>query len=261
MKLKVQDLNNLPNFVILHGWGVNSGVFKHLLEHLPDYLRVRLIDLPGFGSNNHLDIADIEFDVLCDCIAAALPERSILMGWSLGGLIAQQIALNHPKKLAAVIQVCSSPKFVADENWHGIKPQVLDQFSQQLSDDIAQTIDRFLAIQAMGSKTARQDIKSLREMVLNSGLPNLGALIKGLTFLHSVDLREHIIQCHVATLRIFGAKDSLVPLKCLEALEELCPNSHKAVLSAASHAPFISHPKEFTAELDKYLSQSGVDIP
>jgi pimeloyl-[acyl-carrier protein] methyl ester esterase len=261
MKLKVQDLASSPNCVLLHGWGVNNGVFRRLCEKLPSYLRIRLIDLPGFGRNNHINIGNAEFAEMTELLAAAMPDRAILMGWSLGGLFAQQLALTYPKKVIAVLQVCSSPKFVAEDDWHGIKPVVLKQFEHQLHHDHAKTVDRFLAIQAMGSATAKQDIKAIRELVARHGAPHPEALAKGLFYLHSVDLRSELGRSDVPTLRLYGAKDSLVPIKSLNAMEALCPASDKVVIEGASHAPFISHPDEFVTELDKYLTENPFYIP
>ncbi|XOV80140.1 MAG: pimeloyl-ACP methyl ester esterase BioH [Aestuariibacter sp.] len=261
MKLKVQDLASSPNCVLLHGWGVNSGVFRHICAKMPSYLRIRLIDLPGFGGNNHVNIQAIDFADLCKELLPAIPKNSVVIGWSLGGLFAQQLALVAPTKVRATIQVCSSPKFVADEQWFGIKPTILEQFKAQLSEDHAKTVDRFLAIQAMGSVTAKKDIKEIRELVANAGAPHPEALAQGLQFLHSVDLRTELKHSTVPTLRIYGGKDSLVPVKGIDAVRELCPNSEQAVIAAASHAPFISHPEDFVAELDKYLSRIAFDIP
>uniref|UniRef100_A0A1A9UKI9 AB hydrolase-1 domain-containing protein n=1 Tax=Glossina austeni TaxID=7395 RepID=A0A1A9UKI9_GLOAU len=60
------------------------------------------------------------FDII-DIISHHLPNKSILVGWSLGGLIASQIAIQHPKKFYGLIIISSSPYFCEEKNWPGIK--------------------------------------------------------------------------------------------------------------------------------------------
>lgn len=261
MKLKVRDLVSNPNCVLLHGWGVNSGVFTHLCDELSPALRIRLIDLPGFGCNNHIDIGARSFEQIAELLLHALPKKSVIVGWSLGGLFAQQLALLAPERFLALVQICSTPKFVANDSWGGIKPAVLQQFQAQLKLDHVKTIERFLAIQAMGSDSARNDIKQIRDLVAENGAPHANALAQGLEFLNSIDLRDALMNSQVPTLRVYGAKDSLVPTNNLEEMDRLCPNSKKLTIRGASHAPFISHKKDFTHVLVNYLSELGVDIP
>ena len=64
-------------------------------------------------------------------------KKPIWLGWSLGGLVASQIALRHPERVQALITVASSPCFSAREAWPGIKPEVLAGFQHQLSEDFS----------------------------------------------------------------------------------------------------------------------------
>ena len=92
MKLKVQDFHSKPRVVFLHGWGVNNGVFEGLLPELQNDYAIRFIDLPGFGHNRHIDISEMPFEQFCGLIAENIPDEATLVGWSLGGLVAHQIA-------------------------------------------------------------------------------------------------------------------------------------------------------------------------
>lgn len=57
--------------------------------------------------------------------------------------MASQIALSRPDRVKALVTVASSPCFSAQEEWPGIKPDVLAGFQQQLSDDFQRTVERF----------------------------------------------------------------------------------------------------------------------
>lgn len=76
--------------------------------------------------------------------------------------VASQMALTHPERVRALVTVASSPCFSAREGWPGIKPEILGGFQQQLSDDFQRTVERFLALQTLGTETARQDARTLK---------------------------------------------------------------------------------------------------
>ncbi|MFG7351846.1 pimeloyl-ACP methyl ester esterase BioH [Shewanella oncorhynchi] len=231
-----------PDLVMLHGWGVNSAVFTPLHESLSQY-RVHYVDLPGFG---HSQMVEGGLSTWVDTLVAALPEHAIWAGWSLGGLVATQAALSYPQKIKGLITIASSPCFMAreDEAWPGIPPQVLHQFREQLGQNLPKTIERFLAIQAMGSETAKEDIKQLRDLVLARPLPNTRALTQGLNMLTDVDLRLQLIELQQPWLRIWGRLDGLVP-KRVPPKMPITAQSEDVMLAKASHAPFISHQQEF----------------
>jgi len=251
--LKVQDLGTQPQLVLLHGWGVNCGVFDSIAEVLNRDYSVRLIDLPGFGKNNQQEINHLSFSEFCALVAGALPENAIVLGWSLGGLVAQQLASVYSDKVRALVTVCSSPWFIDSQDWPGIKSKVLTGFQEQLEDDFQQTLERFLAIQAMGSESARRDLKMIKQSVLHQGLAGKGALQTGLEYLASEDLRECLKTQKCPALRIFGNQDSLVPKRVIEQIKKLDPDAQYEVFTKASHAPFISHPAEFLAVLRGFL--------
>lgn len=231
-----------PDLVMLHGWGVNSAVFTPLHESMSQY-RVHYVDLPGFG---HSQMVEGGLSTWVDTLVAALPEHAIWAGWSLGGLVATQAALSYPQKIKGLITIASSPCFMAreDEAWPGIPPQVLHQFREQLGQNLPKTIERFLAIQAMGSETAKEDIKQLRDLVLARPLPNTRALTQGLNMLTDVDLRQQLIELQQPWLRIWGRLDGLVP-KRVQPKMPITTQIEDVMLAKASHAPFISHQQEF----------------
>jgi len=243
-----------PNIVLLHGWGLNHGIWLPLADALKQDYRVTLIDLPGFGFSHQVLPPSYNLDEVSAMVAKQLPENSIVLGWSLGGLVAQKLAL-MADNVAALALVASSPKFVESHNWPGIKPNVLAMFQQQLARDFAQTLDRFLAIQAMGSETPKTDLKKIKQLIQDLPLPNETALAGGLQILADADLRPHISAVKQPCLKIYGRLDSLVPAKAHGLISGLQPNAEQVVLNKASHGPFISHPQEFLDCLTQWLQK------
>jgi pimeloyl-[acyl-carrier protein] methyl ester esterase len=250
--LHVESIGQGQEIIMLHGWGMNSAVFTPLHSSLSQY-RVHYVDLPGFGLSEPIDG---DLDTWIDAIIGQIPNKAIWIGWSLGGLVATRAALRFPEQVTGLVTIASSPCFMAreDESWPGIPPQVLAQFSLQLQDNIAKTVARFLAIQAMGSITEKEDIRQLKDLVLSRPLPKNSALTQGLEMLEKVDLRSQLSQIEQPWLRIWGRLDGLVPRR-VPPLMPMHPGRYQdLVLQKASHAPFFSHKDEFIAGLTDWLN-------
>ncbi|MGR2766017.1 pimeloyl-ACP methyl ester esterase BioH [Photobacterium ganghwense] len=240
------------DLVLIHGWGMNGAVWQQILPQLAEHCRVHVVDLPGYGHSHALLAEQIE--EMTDMVLASAPEQATWLGWSLGGLVAKQAALRAPERVSRLVTVASSPRFAARETWRGIKPDVLADFRRQLDDDFHTTVERFMALQAMGSPTARQDIKRLKEAVLSRPAPNPQALANGLKILAEVDLRDQLADLQQPWLRLYGRLDGLVPAKVAHDLDTLAPQSQREIFASASHAPFISHPEAFLEVLTDFLA-------
>ena len=107
--------------------------------------------MPGYGLNYQRLPIPYNLQIVTIAVAQHIPANCILIGWSLGGLVAQQIAHSYPEKLKQMVLICSSPKFSKSADWPSIVPKVLSFFTQQLNIDFSKTLERVLAIQAMGS--------------------------------------------------------------------------------------------------------------
>ncbi|WP_194868749.1 pimeloyl-ACP methyl ester esterase BioH [Pseudoalteromonas sp. PPB1] len=240
--------------VLLHGWGMNKQVWQLSIEQLQQVqpLPVRAINLAGFGGAAFPAHCK-SLDDLADEIATELADGSVLIGWSLGGLVALNLAHRYPAKVAKVVMVASNPCFVEQPDWPGIKPKVLAGFKQALADDSAKTIERFLAIQAMGSEHARDDIKQLRQLLAQLPAPHPEALSLGLDALNRCDYRAYFRELTQPVFGLFGRLDALVPGDVIERMSALNPHFKAFVLPKASHAPFISHKDEFVTHLKSIL--------
>ena len=98
-----------PDLVLLHGWGMNSQVFNGLADALAQHHRVHLLDLPGFGLSQESAAAAHSLDNWLAQLVAALPARSHLLGWSLGGQLATLLALRWPERVKSLTVVDMAP--------------------------------------------------------------------------------------------------------------------------------------------------------
>ncbi|MGM0481928.1 MAG: pimeloyl-ACP methyl ester esterase BioH [Pseudomonadota bacterium] len=239
--------------VVLHGWGMNANVWQPLMAKLGADKRVTAIDLPGFGESNDELFSD-DLHQVSKALLAVLPRRFHLLGWSLGGLVATDMALQAPDRVATLATVASSPCFVEQPQWPGIKPGVLQQFQRQLSKDFKQTVERFLAVQAMGSPHAKEQIKQVRQWVFSKPMANADSLRNGLTLLQDTDLRARLADLTMPFCRFYGRLDSLVPAATIPLVNDLVPASDAILYPQCAHMPFVSATDDFSRHYHQFLA-------
>jgi len=261
-ELHVDIIGHGPDLVLLHGWGLNSACWQSIVPLLSAHYRLHLIDLPGFGFSHERYLASQSLDDITEALVKVAPENAIWLGWSLGGLCATHFALQYPQRVSALVTVASSPKFMAAEAidelpaWSGIAENVLAQFQQQLQQNLSQTINRFLAIQGMGSETAKQDIKQLKSLLAARPQPHAQALSNGLALLATVDLRAQLASLTMPFYRCYGRLDTLVPQATVTWIDDCLPLSPRTIFTSSSHAPFISEPEHFVKKLQAFINNS-----
>lgn len=242
------------DLVLLHGWGLNAGVWHCIIDRLAPHFRLHLVDLPGYGRSK--GFSAMSLTDMADIVLQQAPSQALWLGWSMGGLVASQIALSHPERVQGLITVSSSPCFTAHAEWPGIRPEVLAGFEQQLSEDFQRTVERFLALQTLGTESARQDARLLKAVVLQHQMPEVDVLTGGLEILRTADLRQGLAICTVPFLRIYGYLDGLVPRKVASLLDSAWPETQSVVMKGAAHAPFVSHPDDFSKLILDFSQQN-----
>jgi len=254
MTLFTHTVGEGPDIVLLHGWGMNADVWEGILPALTKQFRVTLLDLPGHGRS--LDsLADYSLKNLATTINAFIPQNAILVGWSLGGMIATQLTVNNPNNIRKLVLVASAPQFVRDDTWpDGTDAEVLDSFARDLKQNYPQTIKRFIAIQAMGSEHAREQQHILRERVFRHGNPQPAALEAGLAILRHTNLRPELAKITCPTLLISGEHDALFRPGAAKKTQSMMTNARLSIIPGAGHAPFLSHPDTFLDSLLTFLS-------
>jgi len=244
---------NPTDLVMLHGWGMNSAVWQGLPPLMHGRLAPHPIDLPGHGGAP-FDAGRYRLsDWADDCLARA-PEQSIWLGWSLGGLVALQAALQAPKRVSALILITATPRFAQAMDWRAaVAEETLAEFSEGLTQDTAATLERFLGLQVRGSDDARATLRRLRAELSQRPVPDPEALRAGLDLLRDDDLRGPLPDISVPTLWLFGERDTLVPAALAERLALLMPQARVRMIAGAGHAPFLSHAEAVVAEIDSFL--------
>lgn len=245
--MHIETLGSGPDLVLIHGWALHGGVFSPLAERLSDRFRLHLVDLPGHGHSRGSPLP-LQPAAVASEIAARTPP-AVWLGWSLGGLFALRAAASLPG-VRGLVMIAATPRFVRDLDWpHAVDPAVFAQFARDLEQDYDATLERFIALDTLGSEHGRAELKSLRALLHARGRPQPGALQAGLELLEASDLRRSLPGLAVPSLWLAGRRDRLVNPRGMAAAAGLAPGSRFVELAGAGHAPFLGHADAVAAEL------------
>ena len=254
MTLHIETVCSGPiPLVVLHGWAMHGGVMSPLVEALKDRCTIYVVDLPGHGYSRDCTAA-LEPGASAAAIAAATPP-AIWLGWSMGGLIALTAALDVPQQVLGLAMLCATPKFVRDDTWpYGGDAALVHQLATDLETDYHATLERFIALEAMGSPDPRAEVRHLRTLVYDRGEPDVRVLQEGIRILEDGDRRANLPQLGMPSVWIAGRRDRLVPPKAMQWSAEQCGGTF-AEIEHAGHAPFFGHVDALVQALQPLLDQ------
>lgn len=246
-----------PALVLLHGWGLNVRVWDGLAAQLCDLFRIIAVDLPGHGRSGWLaqrsSLAQQAAQVR-DTVAGIAADYALL-GWSLGGQIALQLAADQPAAgVRRLALIAVTPRLVAAEDWpHGAAPARLAQQAADLESDYRRTVSEFLELQVRGSASGAAALDELRAALFAHGFPAPAALARDLDLLRETDLRPRLAAIAVPTLVIAGQYDRVTLPAASQALADALPEARYVEIRRAAHAPFLSHLGELSTLVRDFL--------
>ncbi|NOU01140.1 MAG: pimeloyl-ACP methyl ester esterase BioH [Gallionella sp.] len=259
MSMHVEKYGSGAPLLLVHGWGMHGGMWGSVVEKLAEEFCVYVVDLPGHGLSEKCKEREEKGGAL-DVIVSALTERFpmplTVCGWSLGGQIALRWAAREPLKIQRLILVSSTPCFVKRDDWQcAMAAETLAGFADALTENYAQTLRRFLALQVRGGDNERELLVSLRAALFSRGEPDLNALQAGLEILRDCDCRRSLPDVTQPTLVIAGERDTLTPPQASQYMAAQLLNAKLAMIKGAAHAPFLSHPEIFVEQIKSFLHE------
>ena len=234
--------------VLLPGWGLGSAPLEPLaaaLQGLDERLRVQIEPLPAPGS------ADL--DEWLDELDSALPEDVWLGGWSLGGMLAAELAARRGERCCGLLTMASNVCFVARDDWpQAMAANTFAEFQAACAANPAVCLKRFSVLCAQGSEDARGMAR-----LLASAAPVVApeALLQGLALLAAMDTRAALQGFAGPQLHLFGADDGLVPAEAAGALLTLLPDVEVGLIEQVGHAFVVERPHEVAAAIQAFLHE------
>lgn len=227
--------------VLLHGWAMTPAIWGPLQNALEPACTVLTPALPG-----HHDAAPAPAATLAawaDALAATLPARATVVGWSLGAMLALELAARHPHQVARLVLIAATPKFVSTDDWaHGLPAGTVAAFLAGYASTPEATLRRFLALQTLGDSARRALLPALdAARQPHPAATPIAALADGLRILADSDLRPRIGAITQPATLIHGAGDALMPLAGAQWLAAHLPAARLNVIDDCGHVPFLTH--------------------
>jgi pimeloyl-ACP methyl ester carboxylesterase len=253
-----------PPIVFVHGLG---GQWQNWLENIPraaQERRVIALDLPGFGLSP-MPLKEITIpgygrtvNALCDRLGLRVVE---LVGNSMGGFIAAEVAIQFPQRVDQLLLVSAAGITSADLDRRPILTlgriaTALTNWSAPLDRKIASRAKArhlALAFVARHPSLLKADL-AYEGFFKGTGKPGFtDALVACLGY----DFRERLPEIRVPTLIVWGAQDSIIPVKDAREFESLISGSRKVVMADTGHISMAERPVAFNDLMMEFLAESG----
>ncbi len=255
---EVRGSGEAGDLVLLHGWSLNLRVWDGLVRLLAPRFRVIAIDLPGHGRSDWDPRASTPAAQAWRVheTLAPITDRYTLLGWSLGGQLALDLAAALPAGVERLVLIATTPKFLKSSTWRcGTPRPLLARLVHRLHCESERAVSDFLALLASGSApgTVARVLSKLRAALRIHGAACPEALTAGLARLRDGDLRRALPLVRVPALVVAGQRDRIIRPTAVRALARALPDAHYVELAGAAHAPFLSHPVQFARQLSGFL--------
>jgi len=226
----MQKKQHTKNIVCLPGWLFKASIWQVAAQYVQS---LTLIDYPCLASKAQ------NLQALTENMATQLPQNTILIGWSFGGLVALQLAALFPEKIKHLVLVCSTPRFVCGEKWSGICAEKQAQFYQTSKREPHIFMRHYLSLVAYPNKEITDT--SLRTHLDDQNISSHRCYLK---WLFESDLREAYQSLTLPITHVMGEKDAIVRWDPSE-LMALNANAVVHTIANTGHAPFLSHKRQF----------------
>jgi len=236
--------------LFLHGWAQSSRVWY---QQKQVFTGAHYLNLPGHGGAK-----DVPADAWVEHLTAQLPdEPCMLVGWSLGGSIAMEIARRFPGRIAGLALIGSTPCFRAAHDWpHGCDEPTFATFKDASTSDSARALTRFFALMLHGDGLARSAYNQLAQQAVDKEHPATAAgLAAGLELLVRLDLRCALLAMQMPVLLVHGEQDAIVAVEAGRWLARHIPGAQAHYLDACGHVPFLSQPEKLNTLIKKWWQQ------
>jgi len=237
-----------PPLVLIHALGTDLHIWDEVLPLLPPGLRILRFDLRGNGASDvppapyNMGTLIRDTERLMDHFAL---KDAVILGLSIGGLIAQGLAVKRLDLIRAMILSNTAARIGRPEQWQARIAAVRATGMESLADA---TMERWL-----GRKWRDHPaLPSLRKTFLATdpeGWMGCAAAISG------TDFFETTATLTLPTLAIAGANDGSTPPDLVRETAALIRGHRFALMRGTGHIPPVEKPAEYGALLSQFLME------
>lgn len=228
------------DILFVHGSGGDHTLWSYQIKGLRGAFSIAAVDLNGHGRSPFREgegLATYTEDVLA--VLERLSGRALLVGHSLGGAIALNVALHHPERIGGLGLIGT-----------GARLRVLPELLELLQRDFEAAVDLILDW-AFAGEPEPQFLAKAREQMHKNGQK---ALLRDLLTCNSFDVMDQLDRIRVPTLVICGREDRLTPVKYSEYLRDHIPNASLKVIEGAGHMVMLEQPEQLNQAIREFLT-------
>jgi 3-oxoadipate enol-lactonase len=234
-----------PPVLLIQGLGYGGRGFGPAIELLAEDFTVALFDNRGFGASDvpagPYTVAELADDAAAVLDAAGF-ERAHVVGASLGGMVAQELALARPERVDRLVLACTTPGGAGS---HAMPERTVALIAQvpQLDPDVAL---RRLVENSLGQPTPElvEEVLAYRR----AHPPDTAGWMAQAAAGAGHDALDRLGDIKAPTLVVTGSADAVVDPRNSELLAERIPDARLERLDGCGHLLFWERPEEF-AEL------------
>ncbi|HYF30251.1 MAG TPA: alpha/beta hydrolase [Chitinophagaceae bacterium] len=249
------NANGIP-VILLHGYTDSWHSFETTLPFLPERMHVFALSQRGHGDSDkpggNYHPKDFAADI-ADFIKKKNLGQVVIVGHSMGGVIAQQFAITYPKLTRALVVISSD---IAMNNnpgmpeFHEEVKKLRDPISPEFADGF-QSSTVFKPVDPAFHKIAVRESLKMPAHVWKQ-------VAEG--FL-SVDFRKEIAGIQKPVLILWGDKDGICSRAGQQLMSQTIWNSRLIIYEETGHALHWEQPERFANDLVKFISENVTTIP
>lgn len=220
--------------------------------------RALAVDLPGYGDSAPMGAPDLAALVaavralVADVGADAGAARTVLLGHSMGGMVALELAVVAPQRLAALVLACTSPAFGrADGDWQA---RFVAERLAPLDTGLGMPGLAARLVPSMVGPSADANATGLATRVM-SEVPE-ATYRSVLEAIVAFDRRSALPGIRVPTLCLAGGLDRQAPVDVMQRMAGRMPDARLVALAAAGHLANLEQPAAFDAAVLDFLQET-----
>lgn len=237
-------------FVLVHGFMGGSAQWCSCVDALEKQFEIVAVDLPGFGANADLPPID-SIGGYADWVVRHLDglgvERYHLLGHSMGGMIAQEVALRDRERVDRLVLYATGAIGVLPGRFETIK----ESKRRAAADGPAATASRIAATWFLDREVA----DGFEVCAAIAAQTKLAAINAGLDAMQSWSGELNLDQIQEETLVLWGDRDRTYPWSQIQMLWEKIPNTSLAVVPDCAHALHAEKPGLFQRLISDFLNR------